>query len=94
MLWDKKFLGKATKMEKLAKKAELRAEDAKNLKEDIENVIKMADILKTIEVKEEFGDDLCFLREDKEGESIERDEILKNAPKIEKGYIVVPKTVG
>lgn len=61
----------------------------------------MGEIVAMVEKLPEFEDtrlplnekDAMPLRKDKEGSSLEREKILRNAPKTEAGCIVVPKVV-
>lgn len=81
----------------VAKLARLKIDDNELLRYEKE----MNDIIGMVEAMPEINDELLIapdnrmeLREDKLSDSkLSRDEILKNAPKVVAGCVVVPKTV-
>lgn len=81
-------------MERLEKISCLKAEDVKNLKSDIEAIIKLADALETIDADVCVDYDGGNLREDSKKPSFNREDMLSNSKGAEDGFIIVPKVVG
>ena len=81
-------------MEKLAKLAMLHENDAVKFTNDINEIIRLAEVLKNIEICELFDEYEGVLREDKAEKSMDRNTILSNAKCKKDGYIIIPKVMG
>ena len=82
----------------LAKLARLRIEDDKlaKFKKDMESIVAMVEQLPVVsgDASGRDPEHPMKLREDKEGtDKLTRSELLANAPKMQAGCVVVPKTV-
>ena len=79
-------------IKKIAKLSRLAIEPEREEKfqKDMQNIIEMVERLPEMET----GEDTMTLREDVVEPSLPRDEVLKNAPQVAAGCVVVPKTVG
>lgn len=72
-----------------------RSEEEK-FQKDMQNIIEMVERLPEMETGDLSPkvEDTMTLREDVVEPSLPRDEVLKNAPQVAAGCVVVPKTVG
>ena len=81
----------------IAKLSRLRIEDDKleKLEKDMESIVNMVDRLPDVEGMLDLNPkDTMTLREDKAvTDKFKREELLKNAPEVQAGCLVVPKTV-
>ena len=77
-------------------KLELSKEEFKKAKEDMEQLVAFVDTLGEVDteaLKETGLEEVCVLREDEIINSDNRDELLANAPLVNKGMYIVPKTI-
>ncbi|MFR1840876.1 MAG: Asp-tRNA(Asn)/Glu-tRNA(Gln) amidotransferase subunit GatC [Oscillospiraceae bacterium] len=81
----------------IAKLSRLRIEDDKleKFEKDMESIVNMVDRLPDVEGTLDLNPkDTMTLREDKAiTDKFKREELLKNAPEVQAGCLVVPKTV-
>lgn len=81
----------------IAKLSRLRIEDDKleKFEKDMESIVNMVDRLSDVEGTLDLNPkDTMTLREDKAvTDKFKREELLKNAPEVQAGCLVVPKTV-
>lgn len=81
----------------IAKLSRLRIEDDKleKFEKDMESIVNMVDRLPDVEGALDLNPkDTMTLREDKAvTDKFKREELLKNAPEVQAGCLVVPKTV-
>lgn len=81
----------------IAKLSRLRIEDDKleKFEKDMESIVNMVDKLPDVEGTLDLNPkDIMTLREDKAvTDKFKREELLKNAPEVQAGCLVVPKTV-
>lgn len=81
----------------IAKLSRLRIEDDKleKFEKDMESIVNMVDRLPDVEGMLDLNPkDTMTLREDKAvTDKFKREELLKNAPEVQAGCLVVPKTV-
>lgn len=81
----------------IAKLSRLRIEDDKleKFEKDMESIVNMVDRLPDVEGTLDLNHkDTMTLREDKAvTDKFKREELLKNAPEVQAGCLVVPKTV-
>ena len=81
----------------IAKLSRLRIEDDKleKFEKDMESIVNMVDRLPDVEGTLDLNpQDTMTLREDKAvTDKFKREELLKNAPEVQAGCLVVPKTV-
>lgn len=81
----------------IAKLSRLRIEDDKleKFEKDMESIVNMVDRLPDVEGTLDLNPkDTMTLREDKAvSDKFKREELLKNAPEVQAGCLVVPKTV-
>lgn len=87
-----------TDIKKIAKLSRLAIEPEREEKfqKDMQNIIEMVERLpemETVDLSPKVEDTMT-LREDVVEPSLPRDEVLKNAPQVAAGCVVVPKTVG
>ena len=70
--------------------------DREKFQKDMQNIIEMVERLPEMETGDLSPrvEDTMTLREDMVEPSLPRDEVLKNAPQVAAGCVVVPKTVG
>ena len=70
--------------------------DREKFQKDMQNIIEMVERLPEMETGDLSPkvEDTMTLREDVVEPSLPRDEVLKNAPQVAAGCVVVPKTVG
>lgn len=85
-------------IKKIAKLSRLAIEPEREEKfqKDMQNIIEMVERLpemETVDLSPKVEDTMT-LREDVVEPSLPRDEVLKNAPQVVAGCVVVPKTVG
>lgn len=83
------------KIAKLSRLA-IEPEREKKFQKDMQNIIEMVERLpemETVDLSPKVEDTMT-LREDVVEPSLPRDEVLKNAPQVAAGCVVVPKTVG
>ena len=71
-------------------------EREEKFQKDMQNIIEMVERLPEMETGDLSPkvEDTMTLREDVVEPSLPRDEVLKNAPQVAAGCVVVPKTVG
>ena len=71
-------------------------EREEKFQKDMQNIIEMVERLPEMEIGDLSPkvEDTMTLREDVVEPSLPRDEVLKNAPQVAAGCVVVPKTVG
>lgn len=85
-------------IKKIAKLSRLAIEPEREEKfqKDMQNIIEMVERLPEMETGDlpPKVEDTMTLREDMVELSLPRDEVLKNAPQVAAGCVVVPKTVG
>lgn len=85
-------------IKKIAKLSRLAIEQEREEKfqKDMQNIIEMVERLPEMETGDLSPkvEDTMTLREDMVEPSLPRDEVLKNAPQVAAGCVVVPKTVG
>ncbi len=85
-------------IKKIAKLSRLAIEPEREEKfqKDMQNIIEMVERLPEMETGDlpPKVEDTMTLREDMVEPSLPRDEVLKNAPQVAAGCVVVPKTVG
>ena len=85
-------------IKKIAKLSRLAIEPEREEKfqKDMQNIIEMVERLPEMETGDlaRKVEDTMTLREDMVEPSLPRDEVLKNAPQVAAGCVVVPKTVG
>ena len=85
-------------IKKIAKLSRLAIEPGREEKfqKDMQNIIEMVERLPEMEIGDLSPkvEDTMTLREDVVEPSLPRDEVLKNAPQVAAGCVVVPKTVG
>ncbi len=85
-------------IKKIAKLSRLAIEPEREEKfqKDMQNIIEMVERLPEMEIGDLSPkvEDTMTLREDVVEPSSPRDEVLKNAPQVVAGCVVVPKTVG
>ena len=85
-------------IKKIAKLSRLAIEPEREEKfqKDMQNIIEMVERLPEMEIGDLSPrvEDTMTLREDMVEPSLPRDEVLKNAPQVAAGCVVVPKTVG
>ncbi|MBS6849698.1 MAG: Asp-tRNA(Asn)/Glu-tRNA(Gln) amidotransferase subunit GatC [Angelakisella sp.] len=85
-------------IKKIAKLSRLAIEPEREEKfqKDMQNIIEMVERLPEMETGDLSPkvEDTMTLREDMVEPSLPRDEVLKNAPQVAAGCVVVPKTVG
>lgn len=85
-------------IKKIAKLSRLAIEPEREEKfqKDMQNIIEMVERLPEMETWDLSPkvEDTMTLREDMVEPSLPRDEVLKNAPQVAAGCVVVPKTVG
>ena len=80
-------------MENISKLAMLCDEDGIKLKDDVELMLKMAQVLNELDKEDVIISSEPRLREDTVQQSLTQDQILSNAPNKNEGYIVVPKVM-
>ena len=70
--------------------------DREKFQKDMQNIIEMVERLPEMETGDLSPkvEDTMTLRKDIVEPSLPRDEVLKNAPQVAAGCVVVPKTVG
>lgn len=88
------FGGEVIFVQNLSKLAMLDVSDAENLQQDIMEIIQMAQGLADVDTKMPAPFEEGVFRDDEAQKSFEREDMLKNAPCVKNGFIVVPKTVG
>ncbi len=76
---------------------ELSSEEINKMKNELGNILKFANKVQSVDVKENVVDKnfvtLNSLREDKSEQGLTNEQALMNAPKKENGYYVVSKVV-
>ena len=77
-------------------KYEIEPEREEKFQKDMQNIIEMVERLPEMETGDLSPkvEDTMTLREDVVEPSLPRDEVLKNAPQVAAGCVVVPTTVG
>lgn len=86
---DIKYISKLSKLE-------IEEEKTEKFAEDMQNIVRMVEDLPDFENADDIldSDNVMTLREDiAETDKFKREELLANAPAVESGCIVVPKTV-
>jgi aspartyl-tRNA(Asn)/glutamyl-tRNA(Gln) amidotransferase subunit C len=91
---DAKTLNKIAFLSRLS----IKENELESMLTDFNKIMEYVDKVKELDTSSVKEEDLYFqsenfLREDKIGESLSRDDISKVSPKYENGYIVVPRVI-